>query len=935
MTDYLMKIRLLSDLCVADGGIYNSSIDTDICYDSYGLPFIPAKRIKGCLRECGIELRDWGEELPLEEIFGAEGNRAGKLIIRNAYLPERTTYVKEIRKADGSAVGHPQNVLHLFSYIRNQTSIEQESGVAKESSLRTMRVVKKGLEFTAQVQMPAIYETQVKDCCTILKHMGLARTRGFGDVEVTLEAVQKNEDLTKQTVMGENAEKLEYERRAGVYTDPVYSEQVRLEELYNSRLEEVKRGVDTYWLSQPLTTSLNQRYSLNFEGGDQYFRYGVDLRYDTDKGVMKKSGRDRLGINLTFNYNIGSSFFIRNDLSVDNVKAKNSPYNEFSLYANQNPYDRIYDENGEFVEKLSSGDWNPLVSANLPKRNTSTYTSVQDNFNIDWRIIPALRLQGRFSYTRQFDRRDLFKSPESLDYSTETDPKKKGSYYLVNSRSDRFDGNLTLAYNKTIDKHMLNVGVGSNIMQSETEGESFTGVGFINPDMIFIGAANAFQENTSPQGTYDKSRLVGFFTNVNYGYGNRYFLDFSFRSDGSSKFGRNSRFAPFWSLGVAWNVHNESFWHAHEKNALKLRASVGSTGTTNFSSTQALTTYLYDFSREYNGNFGVSLAGYGNSSLKWQTTLSYNVGVDFTFLHGLVVFNGDFYIKNTRSLLLPVTVAPSTGFIDYVENIGKLRNTGVEARLRFNLIQDAVKDLRWNVTLSAFHNRSKITQLSNQLETINQYANDDRANQGTVVYRQFEAGRSQTALMVVRSGGIDPATGNEIYIKRNGEMTFEYNHNDKIECGDMKPKIEGNVNTNLNWKGFNLYMLFKYQYGGKIYNATLASKVEGVNPLKNADKRVLYDRWKEPGDHAKFRRIDDTSAPYQTTRLVFDNNLLALQSVSLSYELPRKISQKMYMERVKLLLSSTDLFRLSSVKQERGTSYPFARTFSIGLNVTF
>lgn len=158
MTDYLMKIRLLSDLCVADGGIYNSSIDTDICYDSYGLPFIPAKRIKGCLRECGIELRDWGEELPLEEIFGAEGNRAGKLIIRNAYLPERTAYVKEIRKADGSAVGHPQNVLHLFSYIRNQTSIEQESGVAKESSLRTMRVVKKGLEFTAQVQMPAIYE---------------------------------------------------------------------------------------------------------------------------------------------------------------------------------------------------------------------------------------------------------------------------------------------------------------------------------------------------------------------------------------------------------------------------------------------------------------------------------------------------------------------------------------------------------------------------------------------------------------------------------------------------------------------------------------------------------------------------------------------------------------------------------------------------------
>ena len=160
-------------------------------------------------------------------------------------------------------------------------------------------------------------------------------------------------------------EKLEYERLAGLYQDTDYLEQCKLDELYNSRLEEVRKGVNTYWLSQPLTTSLNQRYSINFEGGDEYFRYGIDLRYDTDKGVMKQSGRDRLGINLTFNYNIGTNFFIRNDLAVDNVKAKNSPYNEFYLYANQNPYDRIYDENGKFVEKLSSGDWNPLHRGKL------------------------------------------------------------------------------------------------------------------------------------------------------------------------------------------------------------------------------------------------------------------------------------------------------------------------------------------------------------------------------------------------------------------------------------------------------------------------------------------------------------------------------------------------------------------------------------------
>ena len=730
-------------------------------------------------------------------------------------------------------------------------------------------------------------------------------------------------------------EKLEYERLAGLYQDTDYLEQCKLDELYNSRLEEVRKGVNTYWLSQPLTTSLNQRYSINFEGGDEYFRYGIDLRYDTDKGVMKQSGRDRLGINLTFNYNIGTNFFIRNDLAVDNVKAKNSPYNEFYLYANQNQYDRIDDENGKFVEKLSSGDWNPLYNAHLAKKNTSTYTSIQDNFNIDWRIIPALRLQGRISYTRQFDKRDLFKSPESLDYSTETDPKKKGTYFRSNSQSDKFDGNLTLQYNKVLGVHSLNVGVGSNLTESTEEGDSYTGVGFVNPNMIFIGAATSFKENSSPDGSYDKSRLVGFFGNVNYGYDNRYFLDLSFRTDGSSKFGRNSRFAPFWSVGVAWNVHKEAFWSGDEKSSLKLRASVGSTGTTNFSSTQALTTYNYDFSKIYNGVFGVSLAGYGNPELKWQNTISYNVGVDMTLLKGLVTFNGDFYIKNTENLLLPLTVAPSTGFSSYVENIGKLRNTGIEGRLRLNLIRDTQRDLRWNVTLSAFHNKSKITKLSNQLEEINKYANSDWYNQGTVVYRQYEAGRSQTALMMVRSGGIDPATGNEVYIKRNGELTFEYDANDKVKCGDMKPTIEGNVNTNLTWKGFTLYMLFKYQFGAKAYNGTLASKVEGANPYKNADKRVLYDRWKEPGDHAKFRRIDDRTSPYQTTRLVFDNDLFSLSSVSLSYELPREISQKIYADRVRLMLSTTDVFRLSTIKQERGTSYPFARTFNLSLNVTF
>ena len=183
--------------------------------------------------------------------------------------------------------------------------------------------------------------------------------------------------------------------------------------------------------------------------------------------------------------------------------------------------------------------------------------------------------------------------------------------------------------------------------------------------------------------------------------------------------------------------------------------------------------------------------------------------------------------------------------------------------------------------------------------------------------------------------GIDPATGNEIYIKRDGTLTFDYDPNDKVVVGDMNPTLKGYINSNLIWKGFNLYMSFNYEYGAKTYNSTLAQKVEGASPYYNADRRVLYDRWKEPGDISMFRRIDDTSPVYQSTRLMQKNNFIKMSSLSLSYDLPRGFIAQAHMERCRLQVSMTDLFRISTIKQERGTSYPFARTVSAGLNVTF
>ena len=166
-------------------------------------------------------------------------------------------------------------------------------------------------------------------------------------------------------------------------------------------------------------------------------------------------------------------------------------------------------------------------------------------------------------------------------------------------------------------------------------------------------------------------------------------------------------------------------------------------------------------------------------------------------------------------------------------------------------------------------------------------------------------------------------------------MSFIYDYKDKVVVGDTEPKFNGNIINNLRWKDFNLYAVATYRCGGKSYNSTLATKVEGANPAINADRRVLYDRWKEPGDHAKYRRIDDLSPVYQTSRFVQDNNTLVLSNLSLTYTLPQKWISNLGIEYVKIIAATTDLFRLSTIKQERGTSYPYARSFSMGINVRF
>lgn len=745
-------------------------------------------------------------------------------------------------------------------------------------------------------------------------------------------------DLRSYNLM-DAREKLEYERLAGLYTNKYGNreEQTLLDIKYNKILSEIERGVNTYWLSQPLTTSLNQRYSAFLEGGDDHFRYGLNLKYDNDKGVMKESGRLKYGISAYFSYEIAKKLVARNDITIDDVKATDSPYGSFSDYTSLNPYERIYDaETGEMRRQFTSNGRtirNVLVNSLLPNKSFNKYTQIRDNFQVQWWATSHLMFKGNIAITKQLNRSEDYLSPESVNFEGVTDAARKGSYTVSNGTDIDVEGNLTANYNTNLfNKLAVSVGVGSELITTRSESDGYTATGFLNDKLIYPSYALQFKQGSTPSGSLDRAKSIGFFGNANLNWDNRYILDFTYRTDGSSRFGRESRFAPFWAVGAAWNVNREKFWT--QSGYMKIRGSVGSTGSTNFSADQALTRFVYSNNSEYNGIYGAVINAYGNPALKWQNVMKYNIGLDMSILKNIITLNFDAYLERTENLLLNIDVAPSTGFTSYTENMGSMDNKGFEARLRFNILNNYKKDLNWNVTLSTSHEKNKIRKISNAMKAMNEEALKLKNNTGGSVFRMYEEGRSQTALMLVRSAGIDPATGNEIYIKRDGSLTFDYDPNDRVEVGDTYPKFKGYFNSNLTWKGLNLYMNFSYEMGAKQYNSTLAQKVEGADPYRNADRRVLYDRWKQPGDVSMFRRIDDTSSVYQSTRLMQKNNFLNMSSLSISYDIPRKYIQRSAIERCKFIFSMTDLFRISTIKQERGTSYPFARTMSLGFNIT-
>lgn len=752
-------------------------------------------------------------------------------------------------------------------------------------------------------------------------------------------------DLSDYNLMNAE-EKLEYEVRAGLYdkedrpdwTDDTF-------DTYNQKLKLVKQGNDVDWLAIPVRElGVGHKHSIIAEGGNESFRYALDLSYSNKIGVMKGSKRETYGGGIRLQYNLKKLKFT-DYASFDHVKSVNSPYGNFSAYQYYNPYYNPYDENGNVKKMLyeysyydrgfqTKKMYNELYNAVLPSKDQSTSNRFLNNFAIEYDIIQGLKLKANLSLSVDNGRTDVYKPYENTEF---IDKEKKGSYSQGQYEDFSYDVNIILTYFKTFKKHVLNAGFIYNLRETNHDQTDVYALGFPNANMDHISMGAGFKEGDKPGGAYDVTRLVGFVGNLGYTYDERFLLDFSVRSDGSSLYGSNNRWGTFWSLGLGYNLHHEKFMERLTFiNLLKIRGSIGTTGGQNFNPYQSMAMYSYNDDRissiSYSGYIGAILKAFGNKNLRWQKVEKQNVGLDFELFDRRLTGSFNVYNDISKDVLIDVTLAPSLGFSSYKENLGEVKNSGVELTLKGTVIRDREREIYWDIMYNLAHNKNKVTKINQALTAFNDKQDAEVKNKPVIRYKE---GLSQNTIWANESLGIDPATGEEIFLDMNGNKVNEWDAANYKPFGSTDPKIYGTIGTLFTYKKWELNAHLYYKYGGYIYNSTLVDKVENVNPNENGDKRILYDRWNKEGDVAKFKKVSDVSVTNPTSRFIEKENYIQLQSLSIGYDFSCDKLREIGIQRLKLSAIGNDIFTSSTVKMERGTSYPFARTFSLSAQLTF
>ena len=878
------------------------------------------------------------------------------------------TFDPSFRIAENNLAGsNPNNVPEL--YIRGRSGIgttQLDAQSLSKTSLKNNPNLPTFIMDGFEVSVQKVYDMDINriESMTILKDAAATALYGSraanGVVVVTTVAPKPGElrvtynfnagvelpDLSDYNLC--NAwEKVEVERLSGKYIAESGDPGMQLEKdiAYNDLVNEVRRGVQTDWLAQPLHNVFNHSHSMNVSGGVESIRYSLDLNYGTHNGAMIDSYRDNVGVGLNLDYRNKSWLQVMNSISFNVTKSQDSPYGNFDTYAKLQPYWAPYSNDGELLETLKDGKTtNPLYRAEKlgSFSGRSRLNDLTNNFSINIYFTKNFSFKGQLSMTRTDSETKSFSDPKDPSFKG-SPTRERGTLTTSSDKGFTWNTNAMFYFNKGIDKHFINATAGLNVQESHSKTTAIEYRGF---QLSNLNSPTYAAEQTRKSAvSSDKSRLLGMLASLNYSYNNVYLLDASFRLDGSSKFGEDKRFAPFWSVGAGVNFHNYSWlkdnWLV---SLLRVRGTYGVTGNVNFPAYAAISTYKTS-DKWYYDTPSNTLIALGNPKLTWEKTYTLDVGINLGLFHDRLVVEGNYYRKETKNQLEQLSVRTSSGFSTYYTNAGSILNKGFEIKLNTTVFQNDNWTVAVNATLAS--NKNEITKLGQEAERYNKNIQDfhNGKNQGQggdysdllyIPLTQYYVGASTTAIYAVPSYGIDPSNGQELFRKRNGQSTYVWNAADEVVVGDKSPDAQGSFGINVAWKGFYLNTTFLYQWGAQDYNETIKNKVEEADiDGSNVDRRVLTQRWQNPGDIAPFFDLKNKQKTQPTSRFVQDNNYLAFSSISCGYDFNRDLIRKMRLTSLGLRFNMNDVCRWSNIKQERGTSYPYAKNYSFTLSLGF
>ena len=719
------------------------------------------------------------------------------------------------------------------------------------------------------------------------------------------------------------------------------------------------------WMSEAYRQSLRQEYNVNVSGGVEKASFMASFGYLNNKGIIDGADMYRYTARLKADFQAKQWLKLGANVSYTNYNYNNgnseegsagSVGNVFGFAASMAPIYPVYirdasgnimlDERGLQMYDFGDGKNAGMVRPNAPNANALRLVTLDKNHSEGNAFTAAAFTEVRFLKNFKF----VLNVGVGVDGVRHTSMNNMyygqfatngGTLYKEHERQFYVNLQQLLSYNRTFaGVHNVDLLVGH-----ETYNRNLTSVSgyktkmFSDENLELGGAVIDGQQASSSLSEYNNE---GYFIRAQYDYANKLFVSGSFRRDASSRFHKDHRWGNFWSAGAGWLVDREPWFDASWVDMLKLKASVGSQGN------DGIPDYLYTDTYEISnneGNVAVAFRSKGNPDITWETNMNFNAGVEFDFFAGRLAGSVEYFYRKTSDMLFFFNVPLSLGYSGYYDNIGDMRNSGIEVSL--NAFPVKTQSVQWSINSNLTHYTNKITMLPDEHKKMDVEGYSGYQSGG----RYYGEGLPIYTFYMPKYAGVEPDTGLPMwYREENGATvtTTSYSEASDYLCGDPTPVIYGGFGTSVSFYGVDISAQFSYSVGGLVYDSGYAAVMRppGTSTGSNIHKDML-GAW-TPANHdtsvPRFQYLDENISA-QSDRFLTDGSYLNFQSAQIGYTFPQKMVDKLKLSRLRLYLLCDNIFYISA-RRGLDPRYSFngttnyavnspVRTLSGGINITF